>query len=151
LGTIGGFCASNHRELELIRYASRPYIFTASPSPAIIASTRAALKILRSRPELRRQLWDNARKLYERLRVMGYILGPEPSPVIAIRLKSKEQALAFWKRLLERGVYVNVALPPATPDGDPLLRCSVSAGHTPEQLEQVCDAFASLRDFTGQE
>lgn len=146
LGTIGGFCVSNHPELELVRYASRPYIFTASPSPAIIASTRAALKILRSRPELRSRLWENALKLYQRLHEMGFVLGPEPSPIIAVRLKTKEQALTLWNGLLERGVYVNVALPPATPDGDPLLRCSVSAGHTPEQLEQVCGAFASLRD-----
>ena len=77
---------------------------------------------------------------------MGFVLGPEPSPIIAVRLKSKEQALTLWNGLLERGVYVNVALPPATPDGDPLLRCSVSAAHTPEQLEQICAAFASLRD-----
>ncbi|MFH1638787.1 MAG: aminotransferase class I/II-fold pyridoxal phosphate-dependent enzyme [Chloroflexota bacterium] len=146
LGTIGGFCVSNHPELELVRYASRPYIFTASPSPAIIASTRAALKILRSRPELRSRLWENALKLYQRLHEMGFVLGPEPSPIIAVRLKTKEQALTLWNGLLERGVYVNVALPPATPDGDLLLRCSVSAGHTPEQLEQVCGAFASLRD-----
>lgn len=149
LGTIGGFCASNHPELELVRYASRPYIFTASPSPAIIASTRAALKVLRSRPELRLQLWDNSRKLYERLGAMGFVLGPEPSPIVAVRLKSKEQALLGWKGLLERGVYVNVALPPATPDGDPLLRCSVSAGHTPDQLDLICEAFASLRDLIG--
>ena len=146
LGTIGGFCVSNHPELELVRYASRPYIFTASPSPAIIASTRAALKILRTRPELRSRLWENALKLYQRLHKMGFVLGPEPSPIIAVRLKSKEQALTLWNGLLERGVYVNVALPPATPDGDPLLRCSVSAAHTPEQLEQICAAFASLRD-----
>jgi len=76
---------------------------------------------------------------------MGFILGPEPSPIIAVRLKSKEQALTLWNRLLEHGVYVNVALPPATPDDDPLLRCSVSAGHSPEQVEQICAAFASLQ------
>jgi 8-amino-7-oxononanoate synthase len=132
--------------LELVRYASRPYIFTASPSPSIIASSRAALKILRSRPESRTRLWENALKMYQRLQEMNFVLGPEPSPIIAVRLKSQEQALALWSGLLERGVYVNMVLPPATPDGDPLLRCSVSAGHTPEQLEQICEAFASLRD-----
>ena len=145
LGTIGGFCVSNHSELELVRYASRPYIFTASPSPSIIASTRAALKILRCRPELRSRLWANVLKMYQRLQEMNFVLGPEPSPIISVRLRSKDQALALWTGLLERGVYVNMVLPPATPDGDPLLRCSVSAGHTPEQLEQICEAFASLR------
>jgi len=61
LGAIGGFCVSNHPEMDIVRYASRPYIFTASSSPAIIASTRTALKILRSRSELRHRLWNNAR------------------------------------------------------------------------------------------
>ncbi|MCK4787183.1 MAG: aminotransferase class I/II-fold pyridoxal phosphate-dependent enzyme, partial [Desulfobacteraceae bacterium] len=128
LGAIGGFCVSNHPELELVRCASRTYIFTASPSPAIIASTRAALKILRTRPELRSRLWENSLKLYHRLHSMGFVLGPEPSPVISVHLKNTEQALALWKGLLERGVYVNMVLPPATPDGSPLLRCSMSAG-----------------------
>jgi 8-amino-7-oxononanoate synthase len=147
LGAIGGYCVSNHPELELIRYASRPYIFTASPSPSTIASTRAALEILRSRPELQKQLWDNASRLYKHLQDLGFSLGPEPSPIIAVRLGSVEQALTFWVGLLERGVYVNLVLPPATPDTAPLLRCSVSAGHTPEQVDKICEAFASLQEI----
>jgi len=147
LGAIGGYCVSNHPELELIRYASRPYIFTASPSPSTIASTRAALEVMRSRPELQRRLWDNASKLYQHLQDLGFVLGPEPSPIIAVRLGSVEQALAFWVGLLERGVYVNLVLPPATPDTSPLLRCSVSAGHTPEQVDHICEAFASLQEI----
>jgi 8-amino-7-oxononanoate synthase len=146
LGAIGGFCVSNHVELDLIRYASRPYIFTASPSPATIASTRKALEILGSRSELRQQLWDNANTLYHRLGEMGFVLGPEPSPIVAVSLDSKEEALALWTGLLEQGVYVNLVLPPATPHGESLLRCSVSAGHTPEQVEYICEAFGSLRD-----
>jgi 8-amino-7-oxononanoate synthase len=145
LGAIGGYCVSNHPELELIRYASRPYIFTASPSPSIIASTRAALAALRARPELRQKLWDNAHRLYQRLQEMGFVLGPEPSPIVAVRLGSKEEALGLWVGLLERGVSVNMVLPPATPDNSPLLRCSMSAGHTPEQVERICEAFGSLR------
>jgi len=147
LGAIGGYCASNHPELELIRYASRPYIFTASPSPSTIASTRAALAALRARPELRQRLWDNARRLYQRLQEMGFVLGPEPSPIVSIRLGSKAEALSLWTGLLEHGVYVNMVLPPATPDNSPLLRCSMSAGHSPEQVEQICEAFADLRDM----
>ncbi|RLC27358.1 MAG: 8-amino-7-oxononanoate synthase [Deltaproteobacteria bacterium] len=147
LGTIGGFCVSNHPELELVRCASRPYIFTASPSPSTIASTRMALKILRTRSELRRRLWDNAVNLYRRLQDMGFVLGPEPSPIVSVRLRDREKALSLWSGLLERGVYINLVLPPATPDGYPLLRCSVSAGHTPEQIDQICEAFSSLREL----
>jgi len=145
LGAIGGYCASNHPELDLIRFANRPYMFTASPSPAIIASTTQALAILRSRPELRARLWENARRLYERLRSLDYRLGPEPSPIIAVRLTRLEPAFGIWKGLLAQGVYVNLVLPPATPDGNALLRCSVSAGHTTGQIDKIGDAFESLR------
>jgi 8-amino-7-oxononanoate synthase len=145
LGSIGGFCVSNHPELNLVRYASRPYIFTASSSPSIIASTRAALKVLRTRPELRARLWENAVNLYDNLKEMGFALGPEPSPVVSIHIETKEKALTLWKALLDQGVYVNMVLPPATPSGNPLLRCSMSAAHTPEQVAHICRAFASVR------
>ena len=146
LGAIGGFCVSNHPELDLVRYASRPYVFTASSSPSIIASTRKALKTLHSSPELRHRLWENARMLYGKLEELNFLLGPEPSPIIAARQGSTEEAFATWSGLLERGVYVNLVLPPATPDGGPLLRCSVSAGHTPEQMEKICEAFEAVKE-----
>jgi 8-amino-7-oxononanoate synthase len=145
LGTIGGFCVSRHEELDLVRYASRPYIFTASASPAIIASTRKALNILQTCPELRTRLWENAMNLYKQLHEMGFVLGPEPSPVVSVHIETKETALALWRALLDQGVYVNMVLPPATPSGKPLLRCSMSAAHTPEQVAAICRAFASLR------
>ena len=146
LAGIGGFCVSRHPELNIIRYASRPYIFTASPSPATIASTRAALSIIRSRPALRHQLWENATTLYQGLQAMGYELGPEISPVIAIHVGPREEALSMWQKIFDRGVYVNLVLPPATPDSNCLLRCSVSAAHTRAQLDVVLDAFAYFQD-----
>ena len=144
LGAIGGFCVSNHPQLNLVRYASRPYVFTASSSPSVIASTRTALKILRRRSELRQRLWINAHMLYKKLQDLDFLVGPEPSPIVAARLENKEQAFAIWGGLLEHGVYVNLVLPPATPDGGFLLRCSVSAGHTREQMEHICEAFTAV-------
>jgi 8-amino-7-oxononanoate synthase len=144
LGTIGGFGASDHPELESLRYASRPYVFTASPSPSIVASARAALAALQARPELRQQLWNNARRLYGRLRELGFALGPEPSPIVAVMMASPEEGLASWRALLEQGVYVNLIVPPAAPNGGCLLRCSVGAAHTPEQIERIAGAFAAL-------
>ncbi len=144
LGAIGGFCTSNHPELDLIRYSSRPYVFTASSAPSTIASTRAALQIIRSQPELRRRLWDNSNTLYQRLKDLGYSVGPDPSPIIAIRYSDMEEAVAVWNGLLERSIYVNMVLPPATPDGGVLLRCSMSAAHSKEQIQKIGDAFASL-------
>jgi 8-amino-7-oxononanoate synthase len=145
LGSIGGYCVSNHPQLDQLRYVSRPYIFTASPTPATIASTRAALKLLRDGIELRRQLWSNAHQLYARLKELGYQLGPEPSPIIATILDTPQQALALWRGLLEHDIYVNLILPPAAPDGKSLVRCSVSAAHTSEQIDYVSETFAGLR------
>ncbi|NJD69608.1 MAG: aminotransferase class I/II-fold pyridoxal phosphate-dependent enzyme [candidate division NC10 bacterium] len=145
LGATGGFCVSNHPEVDLIRYVSRPYIFTASPCPSVVASTRAALHKLRTEPRLRVRLWANARRLYDELKGLGLRLGPEPSPIIAARFGQKEETIAFWNGLLDQGVYVNMILPPAAPDGGSLLRCSVSAAHTPDQIDHICRAFASVK------
>lgn len=144
LGGVGGFCVSPHAELGLVRYASRPYIFTASPSPATIASTRAALAALRSRPQLRQRLWHNVSRLHGGLTALGLPPAAEPSPVLAVLRDSRDQALADWQALLDAGVYVNLMVPPATPGGISLLRCSISAAHTDAQIDQILDAFRAL-------
>ncbi|MDE0156128.1 MAG: aminotransferase class I/II-fold pyridoxal phosphate-dependent enzyme [Gammaproteobacteria bacterium] len=144
LASTGGYCVSNHPQLDLIRYASRPYIFTASPCPSVIASTRAALKRVENGADLRARLWRHARRLYRHLRDAGYELGPEPCPVIAALLDTREQALALWRGLHEHGVYVNLIFPPATPDGKSLVRISVCAAHTDEQIDKICEAFSVL-------
>jgi 8-amino-7-oxononanoate synthase len=145
LGAIGGFCTSNHPEFNLIRYASRPYVFTASPSPSSIASTRKALQMMSSQPELKHRLWDHADYLYHRLESLGFRLGPAPGPIIAIRYDTANAAISDWNRLLAEGIYVNMVLPPATPDGTALLRCSLSAAHTDAQIKKIGEVFASLR------
>ena len=145
LGGAGGFCVSNHEELDLIRYSSRPYVFTASPSPTTIATTRQALKKVASGAHLRKRLHENAAHLYSGLKALGYTLGAEPSPVIAVVLEGKLEALQFWQDLLDLGIYVNLMMPPATPNGSFLVRCSVSAAHTVEQIDTICAAFSKLR------
>ena len=144
LGSIGGYCVSNHEQLDLMRYLSRPYIFTASPSPSNIASARAALILLRDGNHLRERLWINANRLYSCLKEQGYRVGPVAGPVIAAQLDTPPQAVTLWSALMERGVYVNLIFPPAAPDGRPLIRCSLSAAHTPEQIERLCSAFTEL-------
>ena len=146
-GATGGFCVSDHHEAELVRYGSRPYIFTASPCPAVIASTRAALNRLRTEPELRIRLWNNARRLYQSLQEMGFRLGPEVSPIVAVRFEQREEAIGLWDALVDQGVYVNMILPPAAPDGGSLLRCSATAAHTPDQIARICKAFATAREL----
>lgn len=141
---IGGFCVSRHAQLNQLRYISHPYIFTASPSPATIASTRAALKLLRDGQPLRKQLWKNAQQLYTSLQATGYDVGPQPSPIVAVLLDSPKQALALWNGLMEHDIYVNLVLPPAAPEGKSLIRCSVNAAHTSEQIDRVCQVFTEL-------
>ena len=145
LGAIGGYCVSNHAELEAIRFAIRSYIFTTSPSPSVIASTRVALRLMQERPELRERLWENAHRLYNGLQQLGFQVSPQVSPVIAVTVKQRDQAIAWWNELLQRGAYVNLVMPPASPTDDSLLRCSVSAAHSHEQIDRIIDAFATLQ------
>ncbi len=144
LGATGGYCVSSQAILPLVRYASRPFIFTASGSPSVIATTRAALQQLRTRPELPARLWASARRLHAAFTAMGLKLGAPPSPVIAVRFDAREQALASWHQLIEAGVYTNLMLPPASPDGSSLLRVSLSAAHTPEQVDAIIAAFQRI-------
>jgi 8-amino-7-oxononanoate synthase len=148
LGSTGGFGISFHPEFELIRYTSRPYIFTASPCPSVVATTKAAIRIIQDHPELRRRLWTNAHQLYDGLLQSGYSLGAEVGPIIAAMIPTKELALAMWQELLENGIYVNLMIPPATPNGECLLRCSVSAAHTEKQIKKIISAFSKLPDAT---
>jgi 8-amino-7-oxononanoate synthase len=145
LGAIGGYCVSNHPELEAIRFGIRSYIFTASPSPSVIASTRVALRLMQERPELRDRLWNNAQRLYDGLEQLGFQVSPQVSPVVAVTIKDRNQAIAWWQELLQRGAYVNLVMPPASPTSDSLLRCSVSAAHSSEQIDRIIDAFAALQ------
>ena len=144
LGSIGGFCVSHRAELALFRYASRPYIFTASPCPSVIATTRVALEQLRSRPELREKVWANAHHLYAALTALGLALGPGVSPVIGISFAERETAFACWQGLFNAGTYTNLILPPAAPDGGSLIRCSVTAAHSSAQIDAIISAFTDV-------
>ncbi len=144
LGTMGGFCTSRHEELALFTYTSRPYMFTASPSPATVECTRSALRALRSRPQLKERLWRNAEQLHRGLSQLGLQAGEAPSPVMAVRLADKAEALKAWRALLNEGVYVNLMLPPAAPGGGSLLRMSVSAAHKPREIERIVVAMSKV-------
>jgi len=144
LGSIGGFGASNHPNFDILRYTSRPYMFTASPSPSNVASVLAALRLLRAQPERRKRLWDNAQQLYDGLAGLGFEICAPMGPVIALRMRDELTAFTAWNLLLDQGVYVNLALPPGTPNGACLLRCSLSAAHTPAQVDQVIERFQTV-------
>jgi 8-amino-7-oxononanoate synthase len=145
LGAIGGFGASNHPRFELLRLCSRPYMFTASLSPASVASARAALQRIGEDPVLRERLWANAGRLHAGLAAQGFEPCAAPGPVTAVPLPDEATAARAWDLLRQRGIYVNLALPPGTPDGLCLLRCSVSAAHSDEQIDEICEHFGAVR------
>ncbi len=148
LGSVGGFCVSDHPDFDLMRVISRPYMFTASLPPSIIASTLQALQRIQEEPGLRTRLTNNARRLYDGLNAMGFTTGPEANPIVAVAMPDRETAIAFWNHLLQGGLYLNVALPPATPNNTPLLRSSVSAAHTTAQIDQALALFEKVgREF----
>ena len=87
---------------------------------------------------------SNAQRFYDGLKALGFHVGPNCSPIVAVTIPDQPRAIAVWKALLEKGVYLNLALPPATPDARPLLRSSISAAHTVEQLDLILAAFAEV-------
>lgn len=144
LASIGGFCASNHPELEYLRFSSRPYMFTASPSPANVAAASAALATLRKTPELRTRLWDNARRVHGAITDLGFKVAAPTSPVIAVLLNDKLEAARAWNAVMDAGVYVNLAIPPGTPNAASILRLSLSAAHTDEDIDVIVNAYSAL-------
>lgn len=144
LGAIGGYCVSDDPDFDILRVTTRSYMFTASLPPSIVASVRQALRIVKARPELRTKLWDNVAALYDGLAAQGFKLGPEHGPVVGVHLPDRMMAIGFWRAMLDAGIYVNVAVPPATPNGVSLLRCSVSAAHTREQIEQTIEVMTGI-------
>jgi 8-amino-7-oxononanoate synthase len=144
LGNVGGFCVSDQPELDSLRYLARSYIFTASGSPATIASVRAALRVIANDPSLRERLWANTRRLRARLEAGGCPVEPVESPIVSIPVGDELAAVTLWQRLLDAGVYVNVMLPPACPHGACLLRASCSAAYTAEQIDRAANLIVGV-------
>jgi 8-amino-7-oxononanoate synthase len=145
LGGVGGFCVSRHEQLELLRLASRPYIFTASPPPPVIAATRAALQRLLAGDDLRERLWRHVHRFYTAMNQIGYRLGsPDPGPVTALLFDSRDAAISLWQGLLDAGIYTNLMVPPSTPAGLSIVRISLSAAHADEDIARMIEVLAEL-------
>ena len=145
IGAIGGFGAGNHPLFDTLRYAMRPYMFTASASPASVATSIAALDVLSKEPDRRKRLWDNSQRLFDGLRALGLETGTDVvSPVIAVKMPDELTTIAKWNALFEAGVYVNMAVPPGTPNRLCLLRCSVSAAHSFDDIDRIVEIFEKV-------
>ena len=144
LAGIGGFCVSDHPELRCLHFLARSYVFTASGSPANVASVRAALEILSRDHSLRRRLWSNIRRLRAGVEALGYSIGPTESPIVPIFTGDEEVTIKFWQELLEAGLYVNIVVPPGCSHDQCLLRASCSAAHTDEQIDRALELLSAV-------
>jgi 8-amino-7-oxononanoate synthase len=151
VGTVGGFCVSNHPKFEVMRLVCRPYVFTASLPPSVVATAATSIRKLMHAGEKRAHLWKNSRRLHQGLRDLGFTLGTETpqSAIIAVMLPEQNTTVRMWQALLELGLYVNMARPPATPAGTFLLRCSLCAEHTDEQVGEILEKFATAGRAVG--
>ncbi len=143
VGTVGGFCVSNHPKFEVMRLVCRPYVFTAALPPSVMASSATSIRKLMHGGNKRAHLWENSRTLHKGLRDLGFKLGTdEPqSAIIAVIMPDLEKGAMMWEALLKEGLYVNLARPPATPAGMTLLRCSLCAEHSAEQVQTILGMF----------
>jgi 7-keto-8-aminopelargonate synthetase-like enzyme len=143
VGTVGGFCVSNHPKFEILRLVCRPYVFTASLPPSVVATAATSIRKLMNAADKRAHLWENSRTLHQGLKDRGFQLGTDSpqSAIISVIMPDLERGAAMWEALLREGLYVNLARPPATPANMTLLRCSLCAEHSAEQVQTIIGMF----------
>ena len=149
LAGIGGFCVSDHFELQGLHFTARAYLFTASGPPASLAGVQAALRLMSRDRSFRDRLWANTRRFRAGLRDLGFTIGACESPLVPIHMGSEQTAIRFWQSLVGHGVYTNVVLPPAARKDDCLLRASCTASHTDGEVDTALGAFARVGQETG--
>jgi 8-amino-7-oxononanoate synthase len=149
LAAIGGFIAGPERVINYLMHMARPFVFSASASPASVAAVLGALDVMAAEPERRQRLWDNARFLKQGFQELGFDTGNSESPIIPIVAGDWDRCLEVWRFLQEEGIFVNPVLPPAVPPGRCMIRISVTAGHTREQLSWALGRFAKAARYFG--
>jgi len=143
VGTVGGFCVSNHPKFDIMRLVCRPYVFTASLPPSVVATAATSIRKLMHGANKRAHLWENSKRLHGGLTQLGFKIGTDTpqSAIVAVIMPDLEQGAMMWEALLKEGLYVNLARPPATPAGMTLLRCSLCAEHSAEEVETILQMF----------
>jgi len=147
--SLGGFIAGERKVITFIRHNARSLIFSASMTPASVASALAALEIIIAEPQRREQLWRNTRMMLDGLPKLGFDIGTSESPVIPLHIGDDMKTLYFWKELHHAGVFVNPVLPPGVPPARCLIRTSYMATHTEEELHRALEIFQKVGVETG--
>ncbi|WP_309380487.1 aminotransferase class I/II-fold pyridoxal phosphate-dependent enzyme [Cerasicoccus frondis] len=141
LSSTGGFVAGSRDVIEYLRTHSKQTIFSAAISPPQAYAASASIDILQTEPQHHQRLWDNTRRYKEMLRSLGLDIWDSETPAVPIIMGKKEKAYRFWQALLEKGVFTVMSIAPAVPPGKDLIRTSMSARHTDEDLEKVYEAM----------
>ena len=144
LASLGGYMAADARVVEYVKHTSRPYIFSASITPASVACARQSLKLLREHPERVQALADISEYMRSGLKKLGVKIIDSTTPIIPIYVYDDAKAFMACKMLLEKGVYVNPVVSPATPVGYALLRTSYTATHTKAQMDKAMVAIKEV-------
>ncbi len=140
-GGVGGFTAARRGIVELLRQRSRPYLFSNTPPPAMVAGALKALEIVARETGMRARLMDNARDFRARMTAVGFHIRPGEHPIVPVMLFEAPLAQRMAESLLAEGVYVIGFAYSVVPEGQARIRVQVSAAHTPAQLERACAAF----------
>jgi 8-amino-7-oxononanoate synthase len=149
LASIGGFISGEEKVIHYIKHFARSLIFSASPPPASVAAVSAAVDIIENEPERIEKLWKNTRKMHKGFRALGFELGASETPIIPIMVGDDLIAFKMAMMLQQEGVFANVAVNPAVPQGKALIRTSYMATHTDEHLEKVLNAFEKVGKALG--
>ncbi|MGA2260221.1 MAG: pyridoxal phosphate-dependent aminotransferase family protein [Acidobacteriota bacterium] len=144
LASQGGFVASDRATIHFLKHNSRALIFSASPTPANVAAVMAALDIIQSEPERLQRLWDNTHRLSAGLKGMGYDLGKSTTPILPVMVGDDLTCLRMSLALQEEGVFVNPVVYPGVEVGQALLRVSLMATHSFEQIDRAIDKFEQV-------
>ena len=147
LASLGGYMAASKDVVEYVKHTSRPYIFSASITPASVASANAALDILKAEPERVENLNNISSYMRQKLKEKNIDIIESKTPIIPIYTYQDDKTFIACKLLLERGVYVNPVVSPATPVGQSLLRTSYTANHTKEIIDEAADKIAEALDI----
>ncbi|MDA8155352.1 MAG: pyridoxal phosphate-dependent aminotransferase family protein [Actinomycetota bacterium] len=149
LASIGGFIAGPSDVIHYIKHFARSLIFSASPPPASVAAVSAALDIIENEPERLERLRANTVKMISGFKAMGFEIGPTETPIVPVMVGESETAFKAAMMLQQEGVFANVAVSPAVPEGKALLRTSYMATHTDEHLDAVLQAFDKVGKALG--
>lgn len=142
--SVGGFVAGSREVVEYIKHTARPFIFNAALPAASTAAALAALRIMRTEPRHRENLWRNVTFMREGLTGLGFDLLGSQTPIIPVLAGDDDTAIMFWKKLWAEKIFTTPSLPPAVPQGMSLIRTSYNGAHTHDQLERVLSAFAKV-------